>query len=354
MSKYWSNTVKTLKPYIPGEQPKEGICIKLNTNENPYPPSPLVLEAIKNSADSRLRLYPDPECSDLRTAIAGYHNVTKEEIFVGNGSDELLAFCFLAFFEPGKHILFPDITYSFYKVYSQMFRINYHLVPLDEHLNINVNTYFQANGGIIFPNPNAPTGKHLPVDSIRKLLEYNNESVVIVDEAYIDFGGDTALEFIRDYPNLLVIRTFSKSRSLAGLRVGYALGNEELIEGLHKVKNSINSYTLDRIAIYAAEASIKDERYFQECSLKIIATRERIAEKLRAMGVEVLESKANFIFISAPAIHASLLVKKLREKGVLVRYFNQPRIDNYLRVTVGTDSEMDYFMKSLSAILVSK
>lgn len=351
MSKYWSEIIKKLEPYMPGEQPRAGTYIKLNTNENPYPPSPLVLEAIKQAANSNLRLYPDPECRDLRDTLARYHNLSNEEVFVGNGSDEILAFSFLAFFDQERPILFPDITYSFYEVYSSIFRLNYELVPLDEQFDITVEAYYKENGGIIFPNPNAPTGKCLPVDAIKKLLEHNSESVVIIDEAYIDFGGDSAAKYISAYPNLLVIRTYSKSRSLAGLRLGYAIGHHKLIEGLDRVKNSINSYTLDRIAIAAAVESVKGDGYFHETRLKIIATRERTTSELRRMGFEVLTSKANFIFIRHSAISAALLFQKLREKGILVRYFNKPRIDNFLRVSIGTDHEMDSFVSTVNEIL---
>jgi len=351
MSKYWSNTIQKLKPYTPGEQPKEGIYIKLNTNENPYPPSPAVLGVIQQAANPSLRLYPDPQCSDFREVLARYHGLKQEQVFVGNGSDEILAFAFLAFFNPGKKILFPDITYSFYEVYAEIFRLSYELVALDDQFNISIESYFKDNGGVIFPNPNAPTGKYLPIDSIKELLEYNTESVVIVDEAYIDFGGESAAKYLDAYPNLLVVRTYSKSRSLAGLRIGYAIGHKDLIEGLERVKNSINSYTLDRIALAAAVESVKDEQYFQAAKQRIIATRESTIDALSSLGFQVLPSKANFIFISHTGLPASSLFQKLREKGILVRYFNKPRIDNYLRVSIGTDGEMDSFVSAVQAII---
>ncbi|HHY24619.1 MAG TPA: histidinol-phosphate transaminase [Clostridiaceae bacterium] len=253
MSRYWSDIVSKLEPYVPGEQPKDKKYIKLNTNENPYPPSPKVLEAIKNACNSDIRLYPDPECDILRKTIAEYFNLEKEQVFVGNGSDELLAFSFMAFFNPGKPIFFPDITYSFYPVYSQIFNIDYKLVELDEEFSVPVDKFLEKNGGIILPNPNAPTGKFLPIESIEIILSGNPDSVVIIDEAYIDFGGESASRLINEFPNLLVIQTLSKSRSLAGLRLGFALGNKKLTEGLDRVKNSFNSYTIDRLALAGAE-----------------------------------------------------------------------------------------------------
>ena len=259
MSKYWSTLVGSLEPYVPGEQPKDKKYIKLNTNENPYGPSPKVIEAIKKASNDDLRLYPDPACDELRSAIAAYYNLNKDQVFVGNGSDELLAFCFQAFFNPGKQILFPDITYSFYPVYARLYNIDYNPVPLDNEFNINVNGFCVENGGIIFPNPNAPTGICLNLGCIRDILAYNTESVVIVDEAYIDFGGESAIKLINEYPNLLVMQTLSKSRSLAGMRGGFALGNKDLLQALSRIKNSFNSYTLDRLAISGASEAMKDK-----------------------------------------------------------------------------------------------
>lgn len=351
LSCYWSDIVKNIKPYIPGEQPRDKKYIKLNTNENPYPPSPRVLEAIKQAADGSLRLYPDPTCSELRETLAQCYNLKKEQVFVGNGSDELLAFSFLAFFNPGRPILFPDITYSFYPVYSDLFDIDYRLVPLDEEFSVPVEMFFEENGGVILSNPNAPTGKFLHLESVEDILKHNIDSVVIIDEAYVDFGGESAAKFIKDYPNLLVIQTFSKSRSLAGLRSGYALGHQDLIEGLDRIKNSVNSYTLDRIALAGAVEAIKDEEYFQETRLKVIRTREWVSSQLTELGFKVIDSKANFVFISHPYIHASVIFKELKDKGVLVRYFNKPRIDNFLRVSIGSDEEMSAFMRAIREII---
>ena len=351
MSQYWSDLVQNLDPYVPGEQPKDKTYIKLNTNENPYPPSPHVVAAIKQAANENLRLYPTPTCNELRTTIAHYHGLKAEQVFVGNGSDELLAFSFLAFFNPGSAILFPDITYSFYPVYCAVFRIDYTLVPLDEDFSIPTEKFLQENGGIIFPNPNAPTGKSLGLQSIAKIAEHNKDQVVIIDEAYIDFGGESAVKLIEHYPNLLIIQTLSKSRSLAGLRVGFAMGHKDLIEALDRVKNSINSYTLDRIALAGALESFKDEGYFQDARQKVIATREKTALRLETMGFYIIPSKANFIFISHPSISAERLYQQLREKGILVRYFKKARIDNFLRVSIGTEEEMEHLIQRVTEIV---
>lgn len=351
MSKYWSEAIRNIEPYIPGEQPMDKKYIKLNTNENPYPPSARVIEAIKQASNESLRLYPDPDCNELREAIAKYYKIKKEEVFIGNGSDELLAFSFLAFFSPDNPILFPDITYSFYPVFSALFNIDYKLVPLDEKFAIPLEMFFEQNGGIIFPNPNAPTGRYLALDAIEKILRNNINRVVIIDEAYIDFGGESAVGFIQRYPNLLILQTLSKSRSLAGLRVGFALGHEKLIEGLNRVKNSINSYTLDRIALIGAREAFNDDTYFQETRSKVISTRENVSKKLKELGFNVITSKANFIFISHPIWHATNLYQQLREKYIFVRYFKKPRIDNYLRVSIGTDEEMKYFLKAIEDII---
>jgi histidinol-phosphate aminotransferase len=350
LSKYWSNTARGIEPYVPGEQPRDRKYIKLNTNENPYPPSPRVIKAIRDAANDSLRLYPDPTCDDLRRALAEHYGLDKEQVYVGNGSDELLAFSFLAFFNPGEPILFPDITYSFYPVYSNLFNIDYINIPLNEEFGIDIEKFFQKNGGIIIPNPNAPTAKCLPLESVRKVLDKNLEKVVIIDEAYIDFGGETSTGLINEYPNLLVIQTLSKSRSLAGLRVGFAFGHKGLIEGIDRIKNSFNSYTVDRLAIAATLASIEDEDYFNYTREKIIRTRERVIQQLGNIGFKVVESKANFIFISHPSFPAEDIFKRLRENGILVRYFKRPRIDNFLRVTIGTDEEMDEFLKIVREI----
>ncbi len=354
MSKFWSEITKKLEPYVPGEQPKDKRYIKLNTNENPYPPSPRVIEAIKNAANADLRLYPDPTCSDLIETIAQYYNVKKEQIFVGNGSDEVLAFCFKAFFNPGSPILFPDITYSFYPVYSQLYNIDYKQVPLDDNFSVPVNEFLVENGGIIIPNPNAPTGKYLDLEDIKNILEKNTEKVVIIDEAYIDFGGESAVKLIPDYPNLLIVQTLSKSRSLAGLRVGFAIGGKELIEGIDRVKNSVNSYTLDRIALIGAIEAFNDKEYFNETRMKIIDTRERVTKSLTEIGFNVIESKANFIFINHPKVDAKVIFDYLKESGVLVRYFNKPRINDYLRVSIGSNIEMKSFLDEIKTFFTSQ
>jgi histidinol-phosphate aminotransferase len=352
MNRYWSSIVKNIKPYTPGEQPKDRKYIKLNTNENPYPPSPKVIEAIRHTANETLRLYPDPTCDELRATIAEYHALGKEQVFIGNGSDELLAFSFPAFFEPaGKPVLFAEITYSFYPVYAAFFSTPCRLIPVDEEFNIPPEGYYNDNGGIIIANPNAPSGRGIPDKAIEAIISRNENSVVILDEAYVDFGGQSAVNLINNYPNLLIIKTLSKSHSLAGLRVGYALGNEELIEGMIRVKDSFNSYTIDRLALAGAGAAIKDEAYFQETRSKIIKTRERVVTRLLEMGIKVIPSQANFIFLRSEQCPGGILFQRLREKGILVRYFNKPRIDNFIRVTIGTDAEMDCFLDALAGIV---
>lgn len=351
MSRYWSETVKNIDPYVPGEQPRDRKYIKLNTNENPYPPSPKVIQAIKAAANSSLRLYPDPTCNDLREAVAQYYNVEKQQVYIGNGSDELLAFSFIAFFNPGTPILFPDITYSFYEVYCGLFNIDYRLVALDEKFDIPVEKFQAKNGGIVISNPNAPTGKYLPVNVIEKIVSSNGDNVVIIDEAYIDFGGESSVELVKEYPNILIMKTLSKSHSLAGLRLGFSIGNQDLIEGLDRVKNSINSYTVDRIALAGAIEAMKDEKYFIQTRQKIIDTRNRVSMELRDMGFNVLDSMANFIFISHSVCPADKLFEELKARGILVRYFRKPRIDNFLRVSIGTDEEMDSFLKAVSDIV---
>jgi len=329
---------------VPGEQPQDRTYVKLNTNENPYPPSPLVIEAMRLAVSDSLRLYPDPSCRELREVIARYYGLAPEQVFAGNGSDELLAFCFPAFFNPGRPVLFPDITYSFYPVYCRLFNTDYDTVPLAEDFTVPAEGFLRENGGIIIANPNAPTGRYMPLDSLRMIVEGNHASVVIVDEAYIDFGGDSAAGMIADYPNLLVIQTLSKSRCLAGLRAGFALGHADLIEGLGRVKDSFNSYTLDRIALAGAAAAFGDDAWFRKTTKKIMTTRQATASALEALGFRVVPSSANFLFVTHPAHAAAGLFRKLRDKGVLVRYFNLPRIDNYLRVTIGTDEDMARFL----------
>lgn len=351
MSRYWNDHVKTLKPYVPGEQPKDKKYIKLNTNENPYGPSKKVLKAVKKAACDDLKLYPDPTCSDLSAEIAEYYELNKDEVFLGNGSDEILAFVFMTFFQKGRKVLFPDISYTFYNVYAEMFNLDYELIKLDENFDIPLAQFNQKNGGIIFPNPNAPTGKYIDTKSIIEVIENNTDTVVVVDEAYIDFGGKSMVEYINKYPNLLVIQTFSKSRSLAGLRVGFAMGNAQLIEGLNRVKNSFNSYTIDRLALAGAMEAIRDDDYFNETRNKIMKTREETVRKLEELDFKVLKSQANFIFIKHNHAKGQYLYEELKNNGILVRHFNRDRIEDYLRVTIGTDQEMDVLIEKLKYIL---
>ena len=364
MTKYLSDLAKSLEPYVPGEQPKDKKYIKLNTNENPYPPSKKVLSAISEAA-ADLRLYPDPDASEVREAVAEYYrkslNLGKTEInvdniFVGNGSDEVLAFIFPAFFK-GKKIAFADITYSFYPVYSALFEIPYEILPLREDFSIDVEQYKNSLaddiGGLLICNPNAPTGRALELTEIEEIVKANKERLVLVDEAYIDFGGETAVKLINKYDNLLITQTLSKSRQLAGMRIGLALGCKELIDGLNRIKNSFNSYTADRLAIAAAKAAFEDTEYFDDTRNKIIATRERIFRELCNLGFNVIPSTANFLFAEPYGISADEVFKMLREQGILVRYFDKPRINNRLRISIGTDAEMDNLIETLKSVLKS-
>ncbi|PSS57982.1 histidinol-phosphate transaminase [Pseudomonas sp. BBP2017] len=336
MSKFWSPFVKDLVPYVPGEQPKLARLVKLNTNENPYGPSPKVLEAMRGELNDNLRLYPDPNSDLLKQAVAEYYGVKGNQVFLGNGSDEVLAHIFHGLFQHGAPLLFPDISYSFYPVYCGLYGIPYETLALDEQFQIRVGDYARPNGGIIFPNPNAPTGCLLALDAIEQLLKANPQSVVVVDEAYIDFGGQTAISLVDRYDNLLVTQTLSKSRSLAGLRVGLAVGHPDLIEALERIKNSFNSYPLDRMAIVGAAAAFADRAYFDETCRKVIDSREKLVAELTARGFEVLPSAANFIFACHPQQDAGELAAKLREQGVIVRHFKQARIAQFLRITIGT------------------
>ncbi|OCT24173.1 histidinol-phosphate transaminase [Pseudomonas putida] len=336
MSRFWSPFVKDLVPYVPGEQPKLARLVKLNTNENPYGPSPKALEAMRGELSDNLRLYPDPNSDRLKQAVADYYQVTPQQVFVGNGSDEVLAHIFHGLFQHGAPLLFPDISYSFYPVYCGLYGIDFEQVALDEQFQIRIEDYNKPNAGIIFPNPNAPTGCLLPLEAIERLLQANRDSVVVVDEAYIDFGGETAIALVDRYDNLLVTQTLSKSRSLAGLRVGLAVGHPDLIEALERIKNSFNSYPLDRMAIVGAAAAFEDRAYFDETCRKVIDSRDALVEQLTARGFEVLPSAANFIFARHPQQDAAELAARLREQGVIVRHFKQARIAQFLRITVGT------------------
>ncbi|MBV4542502.1 histidinol-phosphate transaminase [Pseudomonas vlassakiae] len=337
MSRFWSPFVKALVPYVPGEQPKLARLVKLNTNENPYGPSPRALEAMRGELNDNLRLYPDPNSDRLKQAVAEYYGVTPAQVFVGNGSDEVLAHIFHGLFQHDRGpLLFPDVSYSFYPVYCGLYGIAFEQVALDEQFQIRIADYAKPNAGIIFPNPNAPTGCLLPLQAIEQLLQANRDSVVVVDEAYIDFGGETAISLVDRYDNLLVTQTLSKSRSLAGLRVGLAVGHPDLIEALERIKNSFNSYPLDRMAIVGAAAAFEDQAYFEETCRKVIASREALVEQLVAKGFEVLPSAANFIFARHPQQDAAQLAARLREQGVIVRHFKQERIAQFLRITIGT------------------
>lgn len=340
--RFWSPAVRELEPYVPGEQPKIQNLLKLNTNENPYPPSPKVVEAVQavlaHQADA-LRLYPDPDSSALKQAIAKQQNIDVSQVFVGNGSDEVLAHIFKAFFLQDEPVLYPDITYSFYPVYSQFFGANTKEIPLNENFEIDVKDYVQPNGGIIITNPNAPTSIALSLAEIEQVLQANPDRVVVIDEAYVDFGAESAVSLVSRYENLVVCQTTSKSRSLAGLRVGFAIAQAHLIAALEAVKNSFNSYPIDRFAVAAAVASFEDQAYFEEQCQKVIDSREKLTDDLVALGFKVLPSKANFIFASHPEHDAGQLAKQLREQGVIVRYFNKPRINQFLRITIGTDEQ---------------
>ena len=352
MSQYWSAVVHGLTPYVPGEQPKLANLVKLNTNECPYGPSPRVLDAVRAEAADTLRLYPDPNSDRLRAGIAAYHGVKADQVFVGNGSDEVLAHAFMALLKHDAPILFPDISYSFYPVYCGLYEIAYRQIPLTDSFEIKVDDYLTPNGGVIFPNPNAPTGRVLALSEIERLLAGNPDSVVVIDEAYIDFGGESAVSLVARYPQLLVTRTLSKSHALAGLRVGYAIGQPHLIEALNRVKDSFNSYPLDRLAQAGALASLQDHAYFEGLCAKVVTTRTRLVAAMAEMGFDVLPSAANFIFARHPAHDGAELATNLRERSIIVRHFKNPvRIAPFLRITVGTDAQCDALLAALKAIV---
>ena len=352
MSKYWSDIVHKLTPYVPGEQPKLNNLIKLNTNENPYGPSPKVIAALQLEATETLRLYPDPNSDKLKSAIAEYHGLQPNQVFVGNGSDEVLAHVFQALLKHDRPLLFPDISYSFYPVYCGLYGIESEIISLNAHFEIDVKDYDRPNGGIIFPNPNAPTGVPLALSEIEKLLKINTESVVVIDEAYVDFGTESAVKLINIYPNLLVTQTFSKARSLAGLRVGFALGHSSLIAALVRVKDSFNSYPIDRFAEAGAVAAMQDTAYFEQTRETVMASRALLIKGLQALKFEVLPSGANFIFAKHTTRDGAEITEKLREKNIVIRHFKKPaRISPYLRITIGTDAEIKQIIAALSAII---
>ena len=350
MSKFWSPFVKDLVPYVPGEQPKLAKLVKLNTNENPYGPSPKAIAAMQAELNDNLRLYPDPNSDRLKQAVADYYGVQTAQVFVGNGSDEVLAHAFHGLFQHDQPLLFPDVTYSFYPVYCGLYGIPYEAIELDKQFQIRVEDYARPNGGIIFPNPNAPTGCPLGLDAIERMLKANPDTVVLVDEAYIDFGGETAISLVDKYPNLLVTQTLSKSRSLAGLRVGIAVGHPDLIEALERIKNSFNSYPLDRMAIAGAAAAFEDKAYFEQTCQRVIASREAVVAGLEKLGFEVLPSAANFVFARHPGKDAATLAAGLREQGVIVRHFKQARIAQFLRITIGTPEQNQALLDALSGL----
>ena len=347
MSRFWSPFVEKLVPYVPGEQPKIANLVKLNTNENPYGPSPKVIDAIRAELGEGLRLYPDPNGDRLKQAVAEYYSINVEQVFVGNGSDEVLAHIFHGLFQHKAPLLFPDISYSFYPVYCGLYEIPFEALPLDVHYQINLEDYIRPNAGIIFPNPNAPTGCLVGLEHIESLLQKNTDSVVVVDEAYVDFGGETAISLVGRYPNLLVTQTLSKSRSLAGLRVGLAVGHPDLIEALERVKNSFNSYPLDRLALAGAVAAFEDRDYFSQTCGAVIESRTVLIAELEALGFHVLPSAANFVFAQHPSYEGAELAAALRERRVIVRHFNKPRIDKFLRITIGTPEQNAVLIEAL-------
>ncbi len=349
--KAWENNIRKVVPYVPGEQPNQPDMVKLNTNENPYPPAPKVQEILNNMNADQMRLYPDPTAGALVHAVAKYYRLKDEQVFVGVGSDDVLAMAFMTFFNSNKPILFPDITYSFYDVWADLFRIPYECPPLDEHFQIVKEDYFKENGGIIFPNPNAPTGVELSQDVIEEIVKNNPSSIVIVDEAYVDFGAKSALPLIEKYDNVLVVQTFSKSRSMAGMRIGYAMGNEVLIKYLNDVKYSFNSYTMNRTSIEMGIAAIEDKAYFEETVGKIIKTRAWTANELTKLGFSFNESHTNFIFATHESVPAKEIYTALRTAHIYVRYFAKSRIDNHLRITIGTQKEMEKLIDFLRAYL---
>ena len=348
----WRDNVRKVEPYTPGEQPKEEGVIKLNTNENPYPPSDKIKEAM--SRIKNLRKYPDPAATKLVEAIASYHGFNKEEVFVGVGSDDVLAVAFMTFFNGKKPIFFPDITYSFYPVWAELFGIPYEKIAVNDAFEIQKEDYYAENGGVVFPNPNAPTGAFLSLEVVEDIIQHNQDVVVIVDEAYIDFGGDTAKELTRKYDNVLVVQTYSKSRSLAGLRIGYAIGNKELIKAMNDVKYSYNSYTMNEPSIVLGTAVLEDEEYFQETRNKIIDTREWFQIEMRKIGFSFADSKANFIFATHESVPAKEIFEAAKKAKIYVRYFDQPRINNYLRITIGTRDEMETLLDFLKEFTATK
>lgn len=351
MQQEWMKNLRDIEPYVPGEQSREKNIVKINANENPYPPSPEAIKAINEFDCNRLRFYPDANALEFKKALAEFYGVSVENIFLGNGSDDVLALSFQAFFNSDKPIAYPDITYSFYPVWCRLFNIPYKNYPLDDNFRINPEDYKEQNGGVVIPNPNAPTSLGEGREFIERIMKYNKDSVVIIDEAYVDFGGYSSVELTKKYENLLITGTFSKSRSLAGMRIGYAIGSKTLISVLEAVKNSYNSYTLNSVSMAAGTAAIKDRAYFESTVSKVIATRQRVAEELRALGFTVLNSQTNFLFATHNAISIKDYFEWLKAQKVFIRYFNLPRINNYVRITIGTDDEMNVFLNKTKEYL---
>lgn len=347
MDKLWMKNLRNIEPYVPGEQSKDKDIVKINANENPYPPSPKAIEVLKNFNAEQLRLYPQADATPLKAALAKHYGVKTENVFVGNGSDDVIALAFQAFFNSELPIVYPDITYSFYPIWCRLLGIAYKTYPLDENFRINIEDYKAKNGGVVIPNPNAPTSIAEKPDFIKKLLDYNQDCVVMIDEAYVDFGGISSIPLISEHENLLITGTFSKSRSLAGMRIGFAIGSETLIATLEAVKNSYNSYTVDSLSIAMGTAAVEDDEYFKETIQKVIATRERVTAELKLLGFEVLDSSANFIMTTHKDLNIKDMFEYLKTQKIFIRYFNLPRINNYARISIGTDKEMDIFLQEV-------
>lgn len=347
----WRDNLRTIEPYVPGEQPNLPDMVKLNTNENPYPPSPKVVETLKNFDCDSLRLYPDPNSQVLADALAKRYGLQSDQVFLGVGSDDVLAMAFMTFFNSKKPILFPDITYSFYDVWAELFQIPYERPALDEHFDLIPEDYYKENGGVVIANPNAPTGVLQSLDFLRDVIEHNRDVVVIIDEAYADFSGSSALELTKEYDNVLIVQTYSKSRSLAGMRIGYAMGNPELIRAMNDVRYSYNSYPMTRLSVALGAAALEDEAYFRETVAKVIETREWTKKELKRLGFSFRDSRTNFIFATHESVPAQTIFDVLREKHIFVRHFGQKRIDNYLRISIGTQEEMERFIRETEQII---
>lgn len=353
MSREWTKNLRNIEPYVPGEQSKDKDIVKINANENPYPPSPKAIEALKSFDTNKLRFYPSANSTKLKEAIAKYYKVDVSNVFVGNGSDDVLAVAFQSFFNSEKPIVYPDLTYSFYPVWCSLFGIKYKNYPVGDDFRINPEDYKEKNGGVVIPNPNAPTSLGEGLDFVEKILNYNQDSVVIIDEAYVDFGGTSSIPLIDKYENLLVTGTFSKSRSLAGLRIGFAIGSKALIDVMEAVKNSYNSYTVDSLSIEMGAASIEDDEYFKSTCKKVIKTRERVTLELKKLGFDVLDSQTNFIFVTHNKHNMKSLFEYLKTQKVFIRYFSLPRIENYVRITIGTNEEMDIFLEKTKEFILN-